>query len=315
MRILAWHVHGSWMTSFVQGRHTYLIPVLPDRGPDGRGRADTYDWPDNAVEVTPSELGSSDVDVVVLQRPHEMRLAQRWLGRKLPAIYVEHNTPKGDVPNTRHPMADRDDVVLTHVTHFNELFWDSGGTRRTVIEHGVVDPGARYTGELARAVAVINEPIRRWRVTGTDLLPQFARVTPIDVFGMQTMALREVMGNAPIASQGDPGQAKLHDEMARRRVYLHPFRWTSLGLSLIEAMMLGMPVVALATTEAIEAVPAEAGFLSTRVDFLSEALSWLLGDLNAASALGARARVAALSRYSLARFIDDWDQLLKEVCG
>ena len=37
--------------------------------------------------------------------------------------------------------------------------------------------------------------------------------------------------------------------MARRRLYLHPVRWTSLGLSLLEAMHLGMPVVALATTE------------------------------------------------------------------
>ena len=44
----------------------------------------------------------------------------------MPVIYVEHNTPKGDVPNTRHPMADRDDLLLAHVTHFNELFWDNG---------------------------------------------------------------------------------------------------------------------------------------------------------------------------------------------
>ena len=36
MRILIWHVHGSWTTSFVHGPHTYLLPVVPDRGPDGR---------------------------------------------------------------------------------------------------------------------------------------------------------------------------------------------------------------------------------------------------------------------------------------
>ena len=34
----------------------------------------------------------------------------------------------------------------------------------------------------------------------------------------------------------------MHAELARRRLYLHPIRWTSLGLSLIEAMQLGMPV-------------------------------------------------------------------------
>lgn len=315
MRILVWHVHGSWMTSFVQGRHTYLVPVLPDRGPDGLGRAQTYSWPDNAVELTPQELATTDIDLVVLQRPHELRLAQRWTGRRLPAVYVEHNTPKGDVPNNRHPMADRDDTVLVHVTNFNELFWDAGGTRHTVIEHGVADPGMLYTGELERAVAVINEPVRRWRVTGTDLLPQFGRVAPVDVYGMDSLKLADRMGGNSVVPHGDPGQAGLHEQMARRRLYLHPFRWTSLGLSLIEAMMLAMPVVALATTEAIEAVPAEAGFLSTRVDFLSEAMAWLLNDTGAAKAFGAGARTAALNRYGLPRFLDDWDQLFKEVCG
>ena len=312
MRVLVWHVHGSWMTSFVQGGHTYLIPVLPDRGPDGLGRSQAHAWPENAIEVPPERLRQSDVDVAVLQRPNELRLAQRWLARRVPMIYVEHNTPKGDVPLTRHPMADRDDLIVAHVTHFNDLFWDCGGTPRTVIEHGVIDPGDRYTGELARTVAVLNEPMRRWRVTGTDLLALFAKVAPIDLFGKQSEALRNTASVVPC---GDPGQAALHEQMARRRAYLHPCRWTSLGFSLIEAMMIGMPVVALATTEAIEVVPADAGFLSTRVDFLSEALSWLMQDASAAQALGARARAAALGRYSLARFVDDWDQLLKEVRG
>ena len=35
MRVLLWHVHGAWTTSFVHGPHTYLIPVLP--GPKGGG--------------------------------------------------------------------------------------------------------------------------------------------------------------------------------------------------------------------------------------------------------------------------------------
>ena len=31
MNILLWHVHGSWTTALVQGDHTYLVPVVPDR--------------------------------------------------------------------------------------------------------------------------------------------------------------------------------------------------------------------------------------------------------------------------------------------
>ena len=37
MNVFVWHVHGSWMTAFVQGDHTYHVPVDAARGPDGRG--------------------------------------------------------------------------------------------------------------------------------------------------------------------------------------------------------------------------------------------------------------------------------------
>jgi len=57
VRILAWHVHGSWMTSFVQGPHSYLVPVLPERGPHGLGRARTCPWPDTVAEVPPQLRG------------------------------------------------------------------------------------------------------------------------------------------------------------------------------------------------------------------------------------------------------------------
>ena len=303
MNILLWHVHGSWTTSFVQGKHRYLIPVNAGRDAWGRGRAQTFDWPASAEEVDLADV--SDVDVVVLQRPEEL---ERVAHLDVPKIYVEHNTPKGDVPNTRHPMADRDDLVVAHVTHFNDLFWDVGGTRTTVIEHGIVEPAARWTGELDRFAVVTNEPIRRGRVTGTDLFGRFAAVAPLDVFGMGVAGLQ----SDRITAYDDPPQARMHGLVAQRRAYLHLCRWTSLGLSLIEAMQMGMPVLALATTEAIAAVPPDAGVLSTRVDTLVEAAQWLIDEPEQARRLGARARQVALARYGLDRFLADWDRLLEE---
>ncbi len=308
-RILFWHVHGSYATSLVQGGHTYYVPVLPDRGPDGRGRARTWNWPDNVIEVTPEQARELELDLVILQRPHELEaLAETWLGRvpgrDVRAIYLEHNAPQGRIAELRHPAADRDDLTVVHVTHFNHLFWDCGTTPARVIEHGVVDPGYRYTGELARAAVAINEARRRGRVTGTDLLPRFAEAIPLDLFGMDAGALGGV---------DDPPQALLHAEMPRRRVYLHPMRWTSLGLALIEAMHLGMPVVALATTEAVEAVPKGCGVISTDVERLCDALRRYAADPAAARADGERARAYALERYGLGNFLRAWDALFTEV--
>jgi hypothetical protein len=310
MRILLWHVHGSWTTAFVRGRHEYVVPVLPGRGPDGRGRARTWRWPSSVVESSPEEIAATEFDVVILQRPHELfDLAPRWLGgrqpgRDLPAVYVEHNAPQGPINDMRHPAAGAPGVTVVHVTHFNARFWDAGGTPTRVIEHGIVDPGYRYTGDLARVAVVINEAERRGRVTGTDLLAGFRGVAPVDLFGIGAGRLGDIENLA---------QEELHRAMAKRRLYLHPIRWTSLGLSLIEAMQLGMPVVALSTTEVPEAVPPEAGVVSNSLEVLDEAIRRLMDDPEQARLIGKKGREVALARYGLGRFLQDWDELLEEV--
>lgn len=319
VRILLWHVHGSWTTAFVQGDHEYVLPVLPDRGPDGRGRARTWDWPGSVREISPGDMHDLDVDCVVLQRPHELDLVHEWTGRRaardVPAVYLEHNTPGGDVPFTRHLMADQREIPVVHVTHFNRLFWDCGTTRTTVVEHGIVDPGYRYTGDVARAAVVVNDPVRRGRAVGTDLVAALAEAVPVDVFGMGAAALVEhfSLPGQQLRAYDDLPQKRMHAELARRRVYVHTARWTSLGLSLIEAMQLGMPVVALAATEAVRAVPADAGVLTTSADELVSATVELLHDADRARDFGRRARAEAVVHYGLGRFLADWDSVLATV--
>jgi hypothetical protein len=320
LRILLWHLHGSWTTAFLQGGHDYVLPVVPDRGPDGLGRARTWIWPSSAVERTPEQLRDEPLDVVVVQRPHELELAERWTGRRigteLPAVFLEHNAPEPHPVLSRHPMADRSDIPLVHVSHFNRLCWDNGRAPARVIEHGVIDPGPRYTGELPRSAVVINEPARRGRMVGADLLPEFAAIAPMDLFGMGDTGF-----GPDVRLLGDLPQARMHPELARRRLYLHTTRWTSLGLALIEAMMLGLPVVALGTTEVAEAVSggagagatADAGVVSTDVERLKAAIRGYVREPEAARLAGKAARDRALSRYGLERFLGDWDLVLDEV--
>ena len=317
MKVLVWHVHGSWMTSFVQGPDEYLVPVDADRSPDGLGRARTWDWPSNAREVPLDRLRHEPVDVVVLQRPRDLDLTRRWVRREpgadLPAVYVEHNTPAGPAASTRHPLADRSDVVVAHVTAFNALMWDCGHAPTVVVEHGVPDPGYRYTGAREHLVAAVNEPVRRWRVAGTDVLLAVADRVPVEVYGMGMGALAE---RAPLLAprlHADLPQAQLHEQMAAARAYLHPFRWTSLGLALIEAMTLGVPVLAVAGTAAPEAVPAEAGVVSADPTRLVETARRWLADPAEARERGLAARRHALRTYGLDRFLTDWQSLLKEV--
>ena len=316
MRILVWHVHGSWTTAFVQGPHEYVVPVLPDRGPDGRGRARTWDWPASVRELGPEDLRRSEPELVVLQRPHELELVEQWTGWRpghdIPAVYLEHNTPGGNVPFSRHPLADQDRIPIVHVTHFNQMIWDCGGAPTRVVEHGIPDPGNRYTGELARAAVVVNDPLRRGRAVGADLVADLAEAVPVDLFGMGAEAFgRQLELGDRLRVYEDVPQDRMHGQLARRRVYVHTARWTSLGLSLVEAMQLGMPVVALAATEAVRAVPPSAGALVTSPEELVTAVVRLVDDPDEARASGRRAREEALRRYGLERFLADWDSVLE----
>lgn len=321
MRILIWHVHGSWTTSFVQGDHEYLVPVLPDRGPDGRGRAQTWDWPASVSELAPGQLrdraADGGIDVVILQRAHEVDLLREWTGLRagvdVPAVYVEHDTPREHAAGSRHPMADQDRVPVIHVTRFNRMMWDCGSARTGVVEHGIVDPGRSWTGEDASLAVVVNEPVRRGRIAGTDLVVDLGRQVPLHVYGMGMDELAELAPHLAPTLHENPPQAELHRTLGRHRAYFHPYRWTSLGLALLEAMTLGMPVLALSTTEAPHAVPPEAGLLSNDPDeLLARARGWL-HDRDAAAAAGAAARDHALRHYGLGRFLADWDTVLQEM--
>lgn len=319
MRILLWHVHGGWTDAFVRGQHEYLLPRTPQGGPWGLGRAGR-DWP-RAADADPALLRHADIDLVVLQRPEELPIVTELLGRRpgseVPAIYVEHNTPRAQVPDTVHPLADRDDILLVHVTPFNALMWENGHAPVRVIEHGLPDPGHLYSGRIPHLAFVGNEPARRSRVLGADLLPRFAEAAPVDVFGMGAESLPSALGLGPdrLTVLGDlpaGGPDGLHSQLAERRAYLHPVRWTSLGLSLIEAMLIGMPVLVLATAQAAISIPDEAGAVSLDIESLVRHARRFVDDPELARECGRAARRVALDRFGLARFLADWDEAIDD---
>jgi glycosyltransferase involved in cell wall biosynthesis len=307
MRILLWKVHGSYTEAFVRGGHDYLFldTAVPADGLGLSGREQI---------VSAAELAGDPPDVVVVQRLEELQWCRDLRlepARGVPAIFLEHNTPRR-VPDARHPLADADGWLVVHVTHFNDLMWDCGTTPTMVIEHGIVDPGPLYTGELRRAAYVVNEPVRRTRVAGADLLRAYPPSVGVDCFGIDADLLAGSLGASAeeVRFCGNLGPAELHAEMARRCLYLHLNRWTSLGLSLLEAMHLAMPVVVLGTTEAYRAVPPEAGCISTDPQDLVAAARVLLDEPELARECGRQARAYALEHYGLDTFLRRWDEVL-----
>ena len=82
----------------------------------------------------------------------------------------------------------------------------------------------------------------------------------------------------------------------------------TLGLAVCEAMMLGMPVIGLATTEMVTVVEnGISGFVDTDVDNLILKMKFLLDNPSRAYEMGQAARWTAKQRFNLERFSRDWD--------
>ena len=309
LKILIWHIHGSYLNALARLEHDWYLPVKPDRPEGYFGRGRTFDTPDYVRELPAERVRELDLDLIVYQTPKNYFEDQFEIlsdaQRRLPKIYLEHNTPKPDGVNTRHPFEDPNGL-LVHVTHYNRLMWDNGSTPTVVIEHSVaIDPTIEYRGHLERGITVANGMQKRPRIAGYDLFLAVREQLPLDAAGMQTEAF---------GGLGDIPYRDLHRRVADYRFLFSPMRYTSLPLAVIEAMTIGMPVVALATTELPTVIrDGETGYVSCDVDELIERARTLLADPAEARRLGANARAVARERFGLDRFIRDWNAAFARV--
>jgi glycosyltransferase involved in cell wall biosynthesis len=309
LKILIWHIHGSYLNTLARLDHDWYLPVKPDRSVGYSGRGPTFDLPDYVREVPAEEVRNLDLDLVIFQTPKNYLEDQYEIlspeQQRLPKIYLEHNTPRPHPTDTKH-LIDDPNVLLVHVTHFNQLMWDNNRTPTVVIEHSVaIDPTATYQGQLERGITVINGMQKRPRIVGLDIFQKVREQIPLDCAGMET----EELGGL-----GDIPYRHLHKRVAEYRFFFNPIRYTSLPLGVIEAMTIGMPIIALATTELPTVIEnGKSGYISCNVDELVEHMRRLLADPIEAKHLGAHAKKVAQERFGLKRFIHDWNAAFARV--
>jgi len=309
LRILTWHVHGNYLYYLSQVPHDFLLVTRPGYPPGYAGVGGQLPWGGNVSEVPYDDVPHTQFDCVLYQ--HRDHYAKDRLSllteaqRKLPAIYLEHDPPQEHPTNTLHPVQDAG-TLLVHVTPFNALMWDSGVTPARVIDHGVVvDDSVRYTGELARGISVVNHLAKRGRRLGADVFAEASRQVPIDLVGMDAEAA---------GGLGEIPNPELAAFISRYRFFFHPIRYTSLGLAVVEAMSIGMPVVGLATTELVTVIRNGVnGYVDTRVEGLVDVMRALLEDPRLAASWGKAAAKEARERFGIERFVHDWQGAFREV--
>jgi glycosyltransferase involved in cell wall biosynthesis len=311
LRVFTWHVHGNYLYYLSQANAEFYLPVKPDRSNPYGGRGTTFPFGANVHEVPVEAVRKLALDCVLFQS-HRNYLEDQYdilseRQRRLPRVFLEHDPPRQSPTDTPHPVDDPE-VLLVHVTPFNDLMWDSGRTPTRVIEHGVMVPeGVLYSGELDRGIVVVNHLKRRGRRLGHDVFVNARREVPLDLVGM---------GAEELGGLGEVQAPELPAFEARYRFFFNPIRYTSLGLAVLEAMMIGLPIVGLATTEMVTAVEnGVSGFLDTRVEKIVSHMCELLRSPAEARRLGEGARRTARERFNIHRFARDWEEAFALVAG
>lgn len=311
LKILTWNTDARYLYYLTQAPHDFYVLSKPGRPPGYTGCHGAIRWGRNVVDMPVSEVKHVEFDCIIFQDDPQF-LEDQYLylsesQRRLPRVYIEHDPPSGHPTDMRHPM-DETEVLLVHVTAFNALMWDSGNVPVRIIEHGAIVPdNANYTGDIPKGLVVIDNLHMRGRQFGLDIFEAVRERIPLDLVGM--------------VAKGFDGPAALsHAQFAAftssYRFIFNPVRYGSHELAVIEAMMIGLPIVGLATTELATVIEnGVSGFVDTDINRLVSHMHVLLNDRDYARRLGEGARRRAMQRFSIGRFVADWNAALSEVTG
>jgi glycosyltransferase involved in cell wall biosynthesis len=106
--------------------------------------------------------------------------------------------------------------------------------------------------------------------------------------------------------------------MRRAEVFVHPCRWEGFGLVVLEAMLLGLPIVATRVSALPELIEHPVSGILVEPDndaTLAAAAIELLGEASRRTALGAAAQQRARTAFSVARMTDATVALYRRVAA
>jgi glycosyltransferase involved in cell wall biosynthesis len=140
---------------------------------------------------------------------------------------------------------------------------------------------------------------------GYDIFEKVRNIIPLDIAGM---------GSAELGGLGEIPHHKLPALMAKYSFLFNPIRYSSLGLTVCEAMMAGVPVLGLATTEMANIIKNGVnGYVDTDLKAILLQARMILQNETYARLLSAGAKAYARKRFAIERFAKEWETLFQQV--
>jgi glycosyltransferase involved in cell wall biosynthesis len=223
----------------------------------------------------------------------------------LPLIALEHTAPTNPnlkSPSTLNQLKQMSGNRNVFISDWSMREW--GYTEGDVIHHGIDTEQFKDLGlqREVRILSVVNDWINRGPILGFDLYRQITQGLPIMPVG---------------ATPGLSEPAKSTEELVHfyntSRIFLNTSIISPIPTSLLEAMSTGCAVVSTDNCLITDVIQnGYNGFKSNNPAELRHYLEVLMGDPELAKRLGQNARKTILEKFSLDRFVSEWNKLFYE---
>jgi len=226
---------------------------------------------------------------------------------RVPLISLEHTLPlrtdNGGWHSSRfdqlRSMKGEENIFISD---FSRIAWMFDPEESHVIEHGIDTRLFAPKGERQNVcLSVVNDWINRDVFCGYNMWRSV-----IDGFPFK------VLGTTPGLSEPAKGIQDLADHYASHSIFVNTSQISPIPSSLLEAASSGAAIVSASTcmipevfTDGVDA------FLSNDVEVLRKRIRQLLNEPEMAREMGLRARQTIIDRFSMERFVNDWNYLFE----
>jgi hypothetical protein len=228
------------------------------------------------------------------------------LGKRLgvPVLHIDHTMPPPNIkPKQLDGLVSLRANKHAYITEFSKNAW-RGSPNDAVIYHGVdsnVFKGWGQVGSVGtHGISVVNQFASRDVFCGWNMWQEVAKQVPM-----------KLIGENPGVSESAKSTEDLVNQLATARFFLNTSQWSPIPLSLIEAMMVGCPIITTSKQEIPKFLHHEENALiADNVDDMVKSARRLMVDDDLCKKLSQNVRATALQFFSLERFVNDWNDIL-----
>jgi glycosyltransferase involved in cell wall biosynthesis len=225
----------------------------------------------------------------------------------IPLVTIDHTLPSPNYSPSHIEQIRREarGDVNVFVHNYSLRSWMCENDPRSVVINQGIDtdfwcPDSRtFAQRENRILAVVNEWQARSWYNGLDIFQEATKGLPV-----------KIVGNSPGISVAAKDQNELLEFYRASRIYIWTARISPAPLSVLEAMACGCAVVSNATCNIPDVIKHGVnGLISDNVQQLRNYCDMLLHKPDVAEKLGQEARKTVVDRFSLPRFVDEWQKV------